>query len=332
MDYPKISIITPSYNQGQFIEETILSIINQGYPNLEYIIIDGGSTDNTVDIIKKYEKHIAYWVSEPDKGQSDAINKGIAVATGDVFNWINSDDYLEKGTLLKIGNLFKDSNVRIVCTATTLIYSNGQLEYNPPTNVSSQLFQVLASNSLNQMGMYWRMSFIKELQGVNPIFKYSMDLDLWKRYVFTNGNDGIIIDNCSTAFFRLHENSKTGVSVESNAIHFYRENNAAIRQYISNQMLKYKKAVDILFPDFDDIISNSPVYSKLNIDILENSIKEFIYHKIKQAFYAERFDVTRTLISSIHISDFTKEQQRNLKSWKRWSLLKKIFNYHAQNC
>ena len=73
----KISIITPSFNQGQFIEQTILSVINQNYPNLEYIIVDGGSIDNTIDIIKKYEKHITYWVSEPDKGQSDAINKGL---------------------------------------------------------------------------------------------------------------------------------------------------------------------------------------------------------------------------------------------------------------
>ena len=92
--YPKISIVTPSFNQGQYIEQTILSVIGQDYPNLEYIIIDGGSSDNTVEIIKKYADKIIYWISDPDNGQSDALNKGLAKCTGEIFNWINSEDYL----------------------------------------------------------------------------------------------------------------------------------------------------------------------------------------------------------------------------------------------
>lgn len=92
--WPKISIVTPSFNQGQYIEETIRSILLQGYPNLEYIVIDGGSTDGAVDVIRKYEKWLTYWVSEPDKGQADAINKGLERCTGEIFNWINSDDIL----------------------------------------------------------------------------------------------------------------------------------------------------------------------------------------------------------------------------------------------
>jgi glycosyltransferase involved in cell wall biosynthesis len=90
--WPKISIVTPSYNQGKYIEETIRSVIMQGYPNLEYIVIDGGSTDNTVEIIKKYQNNISYWVSEKDKGQTHAINKGFEKATGDIVAYLNSDD------------------------------------------------------------------------------------------------------------------------------------------------------------------------------------------------------------------------------------------------
>jgi glycosyltransferase involved in cell wall biosynthesis len=102
VSYPKISIITPSYNQGQYIEDTILSVINQNYPNLEYIIIDGGSTDNTIEIIKKYEKYLTYWVSEPDKGIYDAMNKGVEKATGEWFYFLGTDDVLCEMVLLHI--------------------------------------------------------------------------------------------------------------------------------------------------------------------------------------------------------------------------------------
>jgi glycosyltransferase involved in cell wall biosynthesis len=103
---PKITIITPVFNGGSYLEETILSVINQGYPNLEYIIIDGGSTDGTVDIIKKYEKHLAYWVSEPDKGLYHAVQKGFEKSTGDIMAWINADDMYHKGAFSMVAELF----------------------------------------------------------------------------------------------------------------------------------------------------------------------------------------------------------------------------------
>jgi len=117
-------LITPSFNQGADIEETIRSVLLQGYPNLEYIIIDGGSSDETVDIIKKYAPWITYWVSEPDQGQSDAINKGLARATGEWVNWLNSDDFLLPGALSALvaaGEL----NSRRILAGTTLNVRDG---------------------------------------------------------------------------------------------------------------------------------------------------------------------------------------------------------------
>lgn len=104
--WPKISIVTPSYNQGQFIEETIRSVLLQNYPNLEYIIMDGGSTDNSLEIIKKYEPWLAYWVSEKDGGQVDAINKGCKVSNGDLIGWQNSDDYYLPNSFYSLGENF----------------------------------------------------------------------------------------------------------------------------------------------------------------------------------------------------------------------------------
>ena len=98
--WPRISVITPSFNQGEFIEETIRSVLLQDYPDLEYLILDGGSTDNSIEIIKRYSTWLTYWVSEPDSGQSDAINRGLKRASGDFCTWINSDDMLCKNALI----------------------------------------------------------------------------------------------------------------------------------------------------------------------------------------------------------------------------------------
>lgn len=106
MSYPKISIITPTYNQSDYIEQTILSVLNQNYPNLEYIIIDAGSTDGTIDILKKYDKRISYWVSEKDNGLYDAVYKGFEIATGEILAWINSDDIYLPNSLFTVAEIF----------------------------------------------------------------------------------------------------------------------------------------------------------------------------------------------------------------------------------
>jgi glycosyltransferase involved in cell wall biosynthesis len=104
--WPRITIVTPSLNQGKYLEETILSVLSQNYPNLEYIIVDGGSTGDSPEIIRRYHGHLAWWISEPDGGQSEAINKGLARATGQVFNWIGADDLLASHALHRIGEAF----------------------------------------------------------------------------------------------------------------------------------------------------------------------------------------------------------------------------------
>jgi glycosyltransferase involved in cell wall biosynthesis len=209
--YPKISIVTPSYNQGQYIEQTILSIINQNYPNLEYIIIDGGSTDNTIDIIKKYEKHLIYWISEPDQGQSDAINKGLTRCTGDIFNWINSDDYLQPDALHKVADAFVNNPGALQVCGYTRIFENS-------TNETikfhrSELFEsneaTIVQEKINQQGMFYKMSAIRSLGEINPNLSYVMDLELWFRFLCKYGQDNIILIDDLLGHFRIHVKSKT---------------------------------------------------------------------------------------------------------------------------
>jgi len=123
---PRLSVVTPSYNQGRFIEETIRSVLLQDYPNLEFIIIDGGSTDNTIEVIKKYETWLAYWVSESDRGQSHAINKGIIKATGEILFWLNSDDVVLPGAFKKIAGVFSDNpEIKMVIGQAKVIDAQG---------------------------------------------------------------------------------------------------------------------------------------------------------------------------------------------------------------
>jgi glycosyltransferase involved in cell wall biosynthesis len=321
---PKISIITPSYNQGQYIEQTIQSIVSQNYPNLEYIIIDGGSTDNTVEIIKKYEKYIAYWVSEPDKGQSDAINKGIARATGDVFNWINSDDYLAPGALELVCNYFTDKKVDVLCTPTQLFNEQGNIRVNSYTRANTPLYELLNSTGLNQQGMYWRMDKIKKLNGVNTSFKYSMDLDLWKRFLLTYGNDNCIVEDTITAFFRLHGNSKTGNDFDVNFSFFEKENNAALRQYARLAGNNYLKGIEYLYPLVDEKLSLIKPVSELPVETIKKWLNQLFYNKAMRAFYAEKFKDSYLLTKCIDAEYLTGEQEKNTKSFLRWSFVKRF--------
>lgn len=124
--WPRITIVTPSYNQGSFIEETIRSVLLQGYPNLEYIIIDGGSSDDSVALVSRYSEWLSFWVSEPDNGQAAAINKGFKKASGDIWQWINSDDRLAPGALFRVAHLYMTQPATIIAGACENFWPDGQ--------------------------------------------------------------------------------------------------------------------------------------------------------------------------------------------------------------
>src|SRR5690606_33324855 len=130
---PKISIVMPSFNQGHLIEESIDSVLSQGYDHLEFIVIDGGSSDKTIEVIKKYESHLAYWVSEKDSGKSNAINKGLSRCTGEIFNWLNSDDLLATDALKMVSETYLKDPVKTHCIAGNIeIFGDENWIYNTP--------------------------------------------------------------------------------------------------------------------------------------------------------------------------------------------------------
>ncbi len=200
----KISIITPSYNQGQYIEETILSVLNQEYSNLEYIIMDGGSKDDSVELIKKYEDKISFWESKKDKGQSDAINKGLKKATGDIVAWLNSDDMYAENALVRVASIFENHpDVDIVYGNVWQVYPSKTVKHiNPKFNPKGFLTGV----NLHQPSVFWRRKIHDEIGFLDQDLYYTMDYDLWLRIFYTYKSyrtDSIL------SRFRCHVEAKT---------------------------------------------------------------------------------------------------------------------------
>ncbi|RZK12551.1 MAG: glycosyltransferase [Flavobacterium sp.] len=208
LNLPKISIITPSYNQAQYIEQTIKSVLNQQYPNLEYIIIDGGSKDGTAEIIKKYEHFLTYWVSEKDNGQAHAINKGLLHCTGDIFNWINSDDFLEEGALHKVASAFKKTDIGMVGGAVQDFAEDGfkTLHINKLLSIEDMLNPIEAY-LYHQPGVWLRIDVMKKTGNFREDYHYCFDQQYMLRYLQQIQEVHYIPD--ILAYFRLHKQSKT---------------------------------------------------------------------------------------------------------------------------
>jgi glycosyltransferase involved in cell wall biosynthesis len=202
----KISVVTPSFNQGEYLEDTILSVLNQDYKNVEYIVIDGGSTDNSVDIIKKYSDRLAYWISEPDNGQSEAINKGFKIATGDYVGWINSDDFYTDGAISKLVANIDDNSV-LYYGILGYCFEDGSHQILETVDEHITADSILNGNSCtSQPGSFYKKEDLQKVGYLDQDLNFVMDTDLWLKLL--SCGEAKFVPHVM-AYLRAHNESKS---------------------------------------------------------------------------------------------------------------------------
>jgi len=227
-NYPKISIVTPSYNQAEFLERTILSVLNQNYPNLEYIIIDGGSTDGSVEIIKKYEKYLSFWVSEKDEGQAYAINKGFKIATGDFLGWQNSDDLYIPSTFWNFVMHIKRKPKAEVIYGNKLCINDSDLVIRKQFYIRPSLFiyKNVGMTICNQSA-FFRKKLLEYHGFLDEQLDFAMDHEFFLRLIINKVE--MFHDSCLWGASRYHHSSKSCGGNQKNwgkeLIYIYRKYN-----------------------------------------------------------------------------------------------------------
>lgn len=174
-----VSIITPSYNQAKYLEQTITSVLEQSYPSIEYIVVDGKSKDNSIDIIKKYADKLAYWVSEKDKGQADAINKGFSRATGEIIAWLNSDDYYLPRAVQAAVKVFEENPDIVLVYGNMLAVNEHGVTFNTMNYRQLTLKDLLCFNIIGQPAVFMRRSALQQTSGLDATFHFLLDHLLW---------------------------------------------------------------------------------------------------------------------------------------------------------
>jgi len=246
----KFSIITPTLNQASYIEDTIKSVLNQNYDNFEHIIIDGGSKDGTLDILKKY-KHLK-WVSEKDTGQSNAINKGFKMASGEVVAWLNSDDYYDVNAFQYVNEFFNNTNCKVLFGDITYIDENGKKLFNLSGDDISFEKLLKYPDNVRQPSTFWKRSVIEDIGLLNESLHLVMDLDLFlrigKKYEFKYLNKNL-------SYFRYYKDNKTLSMLRRQTFEMY----AVLKQYKNLDFHDYK----FLLGRFLDSLNDKNIIKKI---------------------------------------------------------------------
>ena len=227
---PSISIVVPNYNGGATIDATLRSLIDQRYPGLEILVVDGGSTDDSVEIIRKYEPYISWWVSEKDRGQTHAINKGFARATGDIVNWLCSDDVLSPGALHTVARTFAERpDIDVVVGSCKFTYPDPRSDrVEVPSPSSVELLPCM--NQIPQQSCFYRRSLLKRNPPLDESLHYAMDFDLWNYFVASGARWHFVPD--VLAEMRFSDTNKTATG----GIKITREFETVYKRYVKERV------------------------------------------------------------------------------------------------
>lgn len=303
-----ISIITPSLNQGQFLEQTIDSVLSQGYPNLQYIIIDGESKDGSVEIIKKYERHLSYWISEADRSQSHAVNKGLRRVHGDVVNWLNADDYLEPGSLKVIAEHFSDPSVNVVIGRSHIVQNGKVVRLTTGTDVyAGNLAKTLGWARIDQPETYFRKNVFDRLGVLDESLHLVMDKEFWMRFLITYGLEGVVKIPNVLANFRWHANSKT----QTQPNYFGLESNGVMYQLATANRLDQKSArIKRLLPFDAERFSASREAFKASSEFVNQALDYFLLYKADEVYCRHDHSTCLELLSGVDRNSFARSDQR----------------------
>ena len=314
----RISIITPSYNQAAYLEKTIQSIISQGYTELEYILIDGGSNDGSLEIIKKYESHFAYWISEKDEGQSHAINKGFEKATGDIITWINSDDQLTPNTLHRIAAEFeKDKSKEIfVVHGKTILFGESMADKEFGASKTDFLERSLAGLPFPQPSSFFRKEVIEKYGNLKQEFHFGMDYEFFVS-VFLN-EKSVYLDEVFSKY--LYHTESKGLTQQSGfAKDYAKVFSKVLRSFEKSTLSKNQKNVENIRSKFIELdfydTTNETIFEIKNNFTEEELHLAFCYNLLNQLiFYYEAIQ--------------TKDKKEQTKNWKQ---VEKITSYLVKN-
>jgi glycosyltransferase involved in cell wall biosynthesis len=314
--WPQISIVVPSFQQGRFLETTLRSLFLQNYPNLQVLLIDGGSTDETMQVIQHYRGLISYWVSEPDKGQSDALNKGIARCTGQIFNWLNSDDWLEPGALYLIGTQFRDTEALALTSRANIVKLN-QIEYvNSACSIFPSVWETASVRGLNQQGLFYRMECIRLLNGVDPLYHYSMDLDLWIRFLLSFGQERVRSSEAITANFRFHADSKSELEGWGPGSASDIETKAMRLRFARAYAPTFLPAMKLAYPDYAEHLLSANPHSPLRADVVKTWLSELLINQAQAAFYENQSGIVQHRLTGWWPYYLSKPRQRDFFTYR----------------